>query len=824
MNRMHRLSFFSLFAFLGLSLGLPFVTESHAQRVELRHQPHEVQVTPEGAHSDGLNVIHRTPELLNSPEGRAALAELHRLKNSGQLPKNDGSTSPFTPGDERTFQLLDFRTCTTSSGCQYFSETFTLMVSESRFNLWIANPDLASNGGRLVESDWLEFAVALGTSTPQDSWDPSLGIIEIDESVFGPPSDIDGNGKVDVLVHDIKDNFDPGSGNITFTAGYYSPADLTNGNGADIIHLDTYPSIYRSDGSRRGSEFVLQTIAHEYQHLIFAVQHGGGDLTFIDEGLAEWAEVVNGYTPRSITYLGEASELTRSMLDWRDANSEPYGGPMGQDYQRGGLFHHYLAERLGTDLVGAIARSDGSGVGNYTKLMTDNFLDVSFLRDLVQGFHAANLINDQSLNPAFGYESSFRSSIGATGFQTIDGSLASTSSTNGNLNPGAVRYLRWTQVGDFTLNIGASSGADRMMPLLFYRPAFGTMRQVTPEVAGEPTTVTGNFEEVYLVLPHVDLLTSAPASFSVNASWATFSGSAQFEEISYDNGQAATSSGNLIGYGLGGSLQASLPASTEFANVFDVPEGGALSSVDISMLFFENLSGVTVTSSVKDFTLKVYDDLAGEPGNLILEKELAWSAGASTPQLTFQTIDLSGDIGVLQNYQGRVYVSVSDAGSDDNHIFLPFSNLQVTDTPSFMYFDFSNSGLGWASFDGITSGDGSSVFDGLVVPIRAKINLVGGATDTETDATLPRTLALQQNYPNPFNPSTQIRFSLPQTSDVRLQVFDLLGRNVATLVNGPMSAGQHEVTFDAADLTSGLYLYTITAGAQRISRTMTLIK
>lgn len=335
--------------------------QSHAQEVQLKQEPQAVQITPEGALPDGLQVKHRTPELMNSPEGRAALAELRRLKESGLLGKNAGSSSVVTPGDERSFQLLDFTTCTASSGCQYFSETFTLMVSESRFNLWIANPDLASNGGRLVEADWQEFAVALGTSTPQDSWNPSLGIIEIDESVFGPPSDIDGNGKVEVLVHDIKDSFDPGAGNNLFTAGYYSPADLTNGNQADIIHLDTYPSIYRTDGSRRGTEFVLQTIAHEYQHLIFAVQHGGGDLTFLDEGLAEWAEVVNGYAPRTISYLAEAGELTRPLLDWRDAFNEPYGGSFGQDYQRGGLFHHYLAERLGTELVGAIARSDGSG-------------------------------------------------------------------------------------------------------------------------------------------------------------------------------------------------------------------------------------------------------------------------------------------------------------------------------------------------------------------------------------------------------------------------------------------------------------------------------
>lgn len=822
---MRRLTYIFSAVILSLLASALTVSESRAQQVDLRKAPQAVQIATAGDLPDGLQVVHRTPELMNSPEGKAALAELRRLKETGQLGKGgDQSASAFTPGDERSFQLLDFTTCGGSNGCQYFSETFTLVTTGTRFNIWVANPDLASNGGKIVESDWQEFATALGTSTPDGSWNSNMGIIEIDETVFGPPSDIDGNGKVDVLVHDIKDSFNPATNNLLFTAGYYSPADLTNGNGADIIHLDTYPSVYRTDGSRRDSDFVLQTIAHEYQHLIFAVQHGGGDLTFLDEGLAEWAEAVNGYTPRTITYLSEAGEFTRSLLDWRDDPNQPYGGSQGQDYQRGGLFHHYLAERLGTELVGAMSRGDGSGVGNYIKLMTDNFLDASVLRDLVQGFHAANLINDQDLNPAWGYESPFRSSVRATGFQTIDGSQTSSSSTNGNLNPGSVRYLRWTQVGTFTLDIQASSGADRLMPLVFMRPAFGAMQQAFPEVSGEPLTIEGNFEELYLVLPHVDLTTSAGASFSVQASWNAFSGSAQFQDVTYEDGTAATSSGNLIGYGLGGSLSASLPADTEFANVFDIPEGGALSSVEVSMLFFENLSGVSVSSNVKDFELKVYADQGGEPGDLILSKELAWTAGASTPQLTYQTVDLSGDINVLQNYQGRVYVSISDTGSDDNHIFLPFSNSQVNDSPSFMYFEFSNSGLGWASFDGIRDSNDNLVFEGLVVPIRASINLVGGATDTELESTLPRTLSLQQNYPNPFNPSTQIRFDLPQSVDVRLQVFDLLGRNVATLVDGPMTAGEHQVTFDASDLTSGLYLYTITAGSQRISRTMTLIK
>ena len=814
-----------------LSLAIaPLFPNAQAQQFELRQQLQPVHVSTSGLWPDEDQVVHRTPELMRSEEGRAALAEIKMLKERGLLRKGGNRNSAsLTPGTEKSFQLLDLASCSEPGGCQYFNETFTLVASESRFNIWIANPDLASNGGKLVESDWNEFAVALGTSTPAGSWNPNMGIIEIDESVFGPPSDIDGNGKVDVLVHDIKDQFDPANGVGLFTAGYFSPADLTNNNKADIIHLDTYPSIYNAAGDRRASEFVLQTLAHEYQHLIFAVSNGGGDLTFLNEGLSEWAEAVNGYAPRNITYLSEVGEIARPLLDWREDSNQAYGGPQGQDYQRAGLFHHYLAERLSTEMVGSLSRSDGDGVGNYVKMFTDNHLDPSLLRDMVQGFHTANLVNDHALSPTYGYDSSFRSGIKASAFQTIDGSQTNSSTSNGNLNAGAVRYVKWSQVGSFTIDITASTGADRLMPVLLLKPAFGTMQRVFPEVGGEPTAVSGNFEEVYIVLPDVDLTrspASAPTTYSINASWQDFSGSTQFESVVYEAGEVATDNGALIGYALGGNLSISLPPESQFANVFEIPEGGALTSVDVSLLFFDSLNGASPTSSVRDFTLNIYDDQDGEPGDLIISNDLSWTTAVDFTDFNFQTVDLSDDMAILENYQGRIYVSLADAGSDDNHVFMPFFNQDFTgpDSPSYMYTQFSNSGLGWASFDGVRDGSGNSIFEGYVLPIRATVDLVGGVTDTETNQTLPETLTLRQNYPNPFNPSTNIAFSVPTTSDVNVQVFDLLGRNVATLVNGTLPAGQHEVTFDASDLPSGLYLYTITAGSQRMSRTMTLIK
>ncbi|MEW6509813.1 MAG: glucoamylase family protein [Bacteroidota bacterium] len=92
------------------------------------------------------------------------------------------------------------------------------------------------------------------------------------------------------------------------------------------------------------------------------------------------------------------------------------------------------------------------------------------------------------------------------------------------------------------------------------------------------------------------------------------------------------------------------------------------------------------------------------------------------------------------------------------------------------------------------------------------------------DKPVPLSYRLEQNFPNPFNPVTTIRYEVPSQSIVTLAVYDLLGREVALLLDGEQTAGVHRATFDATGLASGVYVYRIRAGVFTASRTMVLLK
>lgn len=111
-----------------------------------------------------------------------------------------------------------------------------------------------------------------------------------------------------------------------------------------------------------------------------------------------------------------------------------------------------------------------------------------------------------------------------------------------------------------------------------------------------------------------------------------------------------------------------------------------------------------------------------------------------------------------------------------------------------------------------------------IVPLTTPNVMYKGATDGDTDDLLPSGFALNQNYPNPFNPTTEISFSLPEASNVKLEVYNINGQVVTTLADGQFEAGVHQLTWDGRETASGMYFYKLTTNNFSETKKMLLLK
>ena len=114
----------------------------------------------------------------------------------------------------------------------------------------------------------------------------------------------------------------------------------------------------------------------------------------------------------------------------------------------------------------------------------------------------------------------------------------------------------------------------------------------------------------------------------------------------------------------------------------------------------------------------------------------------------------------------------------------------------------------------------STLLDGEILKITG---IPLSVEDEESLITLTE-YNLLQNFPNPFNPTTRIKFQIVEQGNVSLKVYDILGKEVTTLVNEERSAGTYEATFDASELTSGIYFYKLQAGSFVETKKMILLR
>jgi hypothetical protein len=212
-------------------------------------------------------------------------------------------------------------------------------------------------------------------------------------------------------------------------------------------------------------------------------------------------------------------------------------------------------------------------------------------------------------------------------------------------------------------------------------------------------------------------------------------------------------------------------------------------------------------------------DTAGFVAVVLGQAGGAWQSAASHPvpddecALVAADLDGDGDLDLVSAHgtHNGVAVSLNDGGG----AFAPPALYDTKDeAQSLAFLDLDSDG----DIDLATSGPA-----GVALLINAEPASVGD------DGMVPRLFELAQNYPNPFNPATTIEFSLPEAAHVRLEVFNVLGRRVRTLIDEPRPAGHYVHPWDGRsesgqDLPSGLYFYRLEAGSKTATRKMLLLK
>lgn len=303
-------------------------------------------------------------------------------------------------------------------------------------------------------------------------------------------------------------------------------------------------------------------------------------------------------------------------------------------------------------------------------------------------------------------------------------------------------------------------------------------------------------------------------------------------------------------------------------------DGGATWTESVVWDIDESLS---TPQDVPDGSVSAYYDAAGNlhlawgsyytlgDGNLYLSQDSPirhWSMATGTQMVAYANPDTN--IGTPPGRDGNYITQPDLCGDAEGNVFMIYTKMipELDDSNNNYEHVFGRAlaagGTTWAGEVDITDGTGFDAafpsaaelvgsnlhlvymcdpiagnnIQGTHAPLQAafmylaydKTILLNATGVKEIPDAVPQTYQLAQNYPNPFNPATNIRYSIPEKSMVTLKVYDVLGREVATLVNGVQEAGSYVADFNASNLANGTYLYTLTAGNFTQTNKMMLLK
>ena len=676
----------------------------------------------------------------------------------------------FTVGTNKSFYAYNFITDTrysTAFTCRAVGNNCYIFVEDS---LW---------GTRVFQPGVDSVLTAFDSRTPAN---PSLGIYQMELNAFGNPPDVDNDPRIVILILNIIDGF-IGSGG--YIAGYFSSYNelpsttYPQSNTGEFYYVDGNPLNLTTPN---GIQTAMSTAAHEFQHMInFNYHQSSSQLTFINESCSMLAELYCGYPSNNQSLYG--NESNHYLFDWRTVDN-----PLVlNDYSRAQKFSLYLWDQFGIGIFRYIVQTQifqSVPLINYSLQQIGQSLNFN---DVFINWLLANSLNDTTINRSYGYaypniyksHSTAYYNPNVSGGTTLDNLAAEyiTFANGSNLNITFNTASASIIVKAIEIGSGTNQVVDVPLNSMFSIPEFGT-----------------TYSSVTFVIINTDQNTDQNYTFTSSGTVLNIA-----QELKWDTteptGYYIWSSGDTV------------------AVQFNAYPGARLDSIRVAL----RRAG-SITGGVWEFT--------GTSRPTPLGKNLASPITASistetsvpypVPYQNWTTVDL------------RSYSITTDKDFVVGFVIGKTPNtpgVMVTDYPStdpYHSYTYLNAPPGGGDPDWYYISSGTAIV--AIYLIRAYVSLVTSAgTETAVELT-PVDFSLGQNYPNPFNPSTRIQYQVSGNSHVTLKIYNVLGTEVATLVNEEKEAGYHSVDFNESELPSGVYFYGLRAGNFIDTKKMLLLK
>jgi hypothetical protein len=454
-------------------------------------------------------------------------------------------------------------------------------------------------------------------------------------------------------------------------------------------------------------------------------------------------------------------------------------------YSRTAKFSFYLYEQFGTEILKNIVQSTALGVNTYTDALLKVGATITF-NEVLQNWFIANILNDKSIKKEWGY--SYTPIVKSNGINNYNPTV----NKGGNVEQFAVEYVSFVNGEGLEVDFSTRS-TSLITKVLKEGPGKKEIIDITPGVTfSEP-----GFGSTYTNITFIMMNTTDKAEpYSINAR-----GKAPTFELKHDNSEAF------------GSFPSG-PLDT-LCVVFDAIPGGKLDSIKIapgrkgSLIASIHTYNRTFDPSPLEERLSEYftlynTEVLSPPYQIPYPNYPIWVKQNLTNQNISTDYPFVVAIGVQQDTTTFAQVMVAT---------VPGASFAGSLTYTFR--DEFNGEGGWYI---LISQDGTRTHQYMV---RA---YVGFDNTSEVIELTPSNFKLEQNYPNPFNPSTKIQFTLEKAGMTKLTIYDILGRELTTLVNERKDAGTYEVTFNATNYASGVYYYKLKSDNIVQTKKMMLLK